>query len=441
MSQRYLGGFITASYNPLLVPNAPTIGTATAGVNQLSVTFTAPTNVGGSAITSYTARARDSSSGATFSTSGSSSPIVIAGLTPGNTYTVTIVAINLYGTGPASAASNSVVPIAPTLVSDVFSTALYTGTGSTQNITNGINLTSRGGLVWIKSRTSVGQAWNHSLTDTVRGNGSRLYSNRTDAENAAGTPNGFTYNNNGFTVGVSDGTVNNASNNYASWTFAENPKFFDAVTYTGNGSNSRQIDSSLSGVSEVGFAIVKRLDTSSDWWVNHLNTPFGTTGKLNTGDPWSSSGGTLTYALLLNTSAAGNFALGSICINYFGYGPALNVNGATYVAYFFANNAGGFGPSSTDNAITCGPMTVSGNASSVTLGYRPQWVMFRRITGSDWFIVDSARGFTSAQSPLLRPNQIDAESANTGINANATGFTTSGILDNGDWIYVAVRQP
>jgi hypothetical protein len=440
MSQRYLGGYITASYNPLLVPNAPTIGTATAGVNQLSVTFTAPTNVGGSAITSYRATAKDSSSGATFSTSGSSSPIVITGLTPGNTYTVTIVAINSYGTGPASAASNSVVPIAPTLVSDVYSTALYTGNSSTQTITNGVNLTSRGGMVWIKAR-NIGSFGDHMLSDTARGITNYLSSNRTGAQNWDGNADEVTATtSSGFTLGDAY-RVNASGNTFASWTFAENSKFFDAVTYTGNGSNSRQIDSSLSGVSQVGFAIVKRLDTSSDWWVNHLNTPFGNTGKLNTSEPWSSYGGTLTYALLLNTSAAGNFALGSICVNYAGYGPALNVNGATYVAYFFANNAGGFGPSSTDNAITCGPMTVSGNASSVTLGYRPQWVMFRRITGSDWFIVDSARGFTSAQSPLLRPNQIDAESANTGINANSTGFTTSGILDDGDWIYVAVRQP
>jgi hypothetical protein len=111
MSQRYLGGYITASYNPLLVPNAPTIGTATvATTTSISVPFTAPANVGGGVITGYRATARDSSSGALFSVSGASSPIVITGLTTGNTYTATVVAINAYGTGPASAASNSVIP-------------------------------------------------------------------------------------------------------------------------------------------------------------------------------------------------------------------------------------------------------------------------------------------------------------------------------------------
>ncbi len=37
------------------VPNAPTIGTATAGDGQATISFTAPVNNGGSPITSYTA--------------------------------------------------------------------------------------------------------------------------------------------------------------------------------------------------------------------------------------------------------------------------------------------------------------------------------------------------------------------------------------------------
>jgi hypothetical protein len=36
-------------------------------------------------------------------------------------------------------------------VEDVFSTYLYTGNGSTQTITNGIDLDGEGGLVWLKS--------------------------------------------------------------------------------------------------------------------------------------------------------------------------------------------------------------------------------------------------------------------------------------------------
>lgn len=109
MSSRYQGGFLTASYNGLKVPDAPTIGTATASSNALSVTFTAPSNIGGGAITSYTAFA--SPGGATGT--GASSPVTISGLTNGTAYTATVVATNAYGTGPASAASNSVTPSVP----------------------------------------------------------------------------------------------------------------------------------------------------------------------------------------------------------------------------------------------------------------------------------------------------------------------------------------
>ena len=111
MSQRYVAGFITASYNGFKVPDAPTIGTASsASTTSVSVTFTAPSNVGGAAITSYIATARKISDGTTISTSGSSSPIVITGLTLETSYTVTVTATNTYGTGPSSAASNSVTP-------------------------------------------------------------------------------------------------------------------------------------------------------------------------------------------------------------------------------------------------------------------------------------------------------------------------------------------
>jgi alpha-tubulin suppressor-like RCC1 family protein len=104
---RYLGGFITASYNPLKVPNAPTIGTVTAGNAQVSVAFTAPSNVGGSAITSYIVLVRDSSTGATFTGTGSASPIVVTGLTNGQTYTAQVAAVNSYGPSAFSAASGS----------------------------------------------------------------------------------------------------------------------------------------------------------------------------------------------------------------------------------------------------------------------------------------------------------------------------------------------
>jgi hypothetical protein len=93
---------------PATVPDAPTIGTATPGSTQASVTFTAPTNNGGATITSYTV----TSSPGGFTASDASSPIVVPGLINGIAYTFTVTATNSAGTSTASSASNQVTPAA-----------------------------------------------------------------------------------------------------------------------------------------------------------------------------------------------------------------------------------------------------------------------------------------------------------------------------------------
>ena len=65
----------------------------------------------------------------------------------------------------------------PMYIEDVFSTYLYTGNGSTQTITNGVNLSSYGGLVWTKVRSTT---YSHFLADTIRGAGSLLSTNSTE---------------------------------------------------------------------------------------------------------------------------------------------------------------------------------------------------------------------------------------------------------------------
>ena len=127
MSMRYQAGIVLPGYNPLKVPNAPTIGTATAGFASASVTFTAPSDVGGGAITGYSVVAIKTSDGSTSVASGASSPISISGLA-GTAYTFKVFATNAYGPSPLSAASNSVTPIA---VGDAFGGGFLAGQIST----------------------------------------------------------------------------------------------------------------------------------------------------------------------------------------------------------------------------------------------------------------------------------------------------------------------
>jgi hypothetical protein len=88
------------------LPDAPTVGTATRSGSNISVPFTLATR-GGTPV-SFTV----TSSPGSLTGSGASSPIIVAGLTSGTNYTFTVTATNASGTGPASAASNSISPLA-----------------------------------------------------------------------------------------------------------------------------------------------------------------------------------------------------------------------------------------------------------------------------------------------------------------------------------------
>ena len=91
---------------------APTSVSATAGNEEATVSFTAPSSNGGLVITSYTATSSPGGLTATVNQSGSGD-ITVTGLTNDTSYTFTVTATNAIGTSVASAASNSVTPAVP----------------------------------------------------------------------------------------------------------------------------------------------------------------------------------------------------------------------------------------------------------------------------------------------------------------------------------------
>lgn len=91
-------------------PVAPDNVAATAGNAQATVTWTAPTDDGGAPITGYTVTGDP---GGSCSVAGTVTACTITGLTNGTEYTFTVVATNVAGDSPLSAASESVTPLGP----------------------------------------------------------------------------------------------------------------------------------------------------------------------------------------------------------------------------------------------------------------------------------------------------------------------------------------
>jgi hypothetical protein len=316
----------------------------------------------------------------------------------------------------------------PTLVSDVFSTSLYTGNGSTQTITNGIDLSTKGGLVWIKRRSAADSNW---LFDTARGisfsSAKYISSNSSNAEFSAS--NAMQTESTGFSWGTNSSVSdwNGSGSTYVSWTFREQAKFFDVVTYTGTG-GARTINHNLG--SAAGCIMIKCTSTTSNWMVWHtslsgqnnlyLNSTAATSGVAAdpiSVDGWPSSTSTTTFTVDDGTDSC-------------------NTLGETYVAYLFAHDAGGFGSAGNDNVISCG----STNGSKVTLGYQPQWILYKSSNFSEfWQVVDNQRGMPAASpAQLLKPNTSDAETTTSNnITIASDGFTLGAVT--GTVIYIAIK--
>ena len=95
---------------PATVPDAPTNVSATAGNAQATVSWTAPTDTGGSPITGYTVTGDPDGS---CSVAAEVTECTITGLSNGTEYTFTVVATNAEGTSASSAPSASVTPVGP----------------------------------------------------------------------------------------------------------------------------------------------------------------------------------------------------------------------------------------------------------------------------------------------------------------------------------------
>jgi hypothetical protein len=327
-----------------------------------------------------------------------------------------------------------------TYVDDVFSTYLYDGTGASQTITNGIDLSGEGGMVWMKSRETQ---YFHRIFDTERGVTKELNPSGNDDETT--TAQGLThFLSNGFTIGT-DTTINKSGsdNAFVSWTFRKAPGFFDVVTYTGNGTAGRTVAHNLG--SAPGMILIKALETEHDWRVYHRS--IGATERLCLNDNSQISTQTVEFNGTEPTSSV------------FTVGTSNNVNqdGKNYVAYLFAHDDARFGTNEDESIIKCGTYEGNSGTQEIDLGFEPQWLMIKLADLSssgagDWIMVDTMRGWrasgTSGDSQSLNANLPNIEPVNSGrVKVTSQGFKFDNEANhdynenNYTYVYMAIRRP
>jgi hypothetical protein len=314
-----------------------------------------------------------------------------------------------------------------TYTDDAFSTYLYTGTGAAQDIENGIDLAGEGGMVWIKSRTD---AYSHSLHDTTASEPWHfLQSNNADARATDTANENLTisaFNSSGFVIGSGSGVNNGWGGNgsdFTSWTFRKAPKFFDVVTWTGDGVAGREIPHNL-GV-EPGMVIVKSTSNDSNWIVTHASIPDHYL-TLDTADSKESD------VKMVTTDST---------ISWTGSDVYYNRLGREYVAYVFAHD------DSDESMIKCGSFSSPAKTTfEIDLGFEPEFFLVKKTSGSGhWYLIDSMRGFNSEENAGPQNRALQADTSNSESADEFYRPTARGVqgwqLSAHDYIYLAIRRP
>jgi hypothetical protein len=163
---------------PATIPGAPTGVSAQAGDGAATVAWRAPSNTGGSAITSYTVASYPG--GITRTVTGTTA--TVTGLTNGTSYTFTVTATNAVGSGPASTRSSSITPAAQTALTAGLSTSALTYGRSvtlSAKLTNaGTTVALPGRPVRLYLRKHGTTTWTYLTTAVTSSTGTATYSHR-----------------------------------------------------------------------------------------------------------------------------------------------------------------------------------------------------------------------------------------------------------------------
>ena len=325
---------------------------------------------------------------------------------------------------------------------DYFNTVIYDGN---DDATRTFDVGFVSDFSWFKARSGAGYA--HQLYDSVRGVQLRLRSNTSDAE-ATNSEGVLDFDDNGLLKIGTDAFLNESGTTMVIWNWkaggtavsntdgtitssvsANTDAGFSIVSFTGNGSNDATIGHGLG--TTPAMIITKNRTDSVSWRVWHQDL-------------------TSTYVLLLNGTQAETAPVGqsngyiktvgsSTYSVYQGNVDTNGVNGSgdAMIAYCFAEIEGysKFG-SYNSNSSADGPM--------IYLGFRPKWVLIKKIDGAaSWWLVDAVRDTYNPTDSYILPDTSDADRTYTTADFLSNGFkirNTSTAFNSGTHIYMAFAE-
>jgi len=324
-------------------------------------------------------------------------------------------------------------------VEDAFQTVLYTGDRPSNVTVNTFGFSPD--LVAIKDRDNADH-W--SVLDSTRGQNMMSFNGTGAQEDFSG---GFEWTSGGFIV-KNTGQANTSGADLVSWGWyanggstssnsngsitstvqANTDAGFSIVKYTGNVTAGATVGHGLGAAPKL--IILKNMDRAGYGWLTYHGALGATrAAALNNTDAFYT--GTDFWNDTAPTSSV--FSLGS---DTFG-----NYNGDDYIAYCWSEIAGysKFG-SYTGNGSTTGP--------TITLGFAPGLLIFRKVAGDRWIMADNKRDTSNPNDKFLDAQDTHAESTlglTGGVDFLSNGFqlkTTDG-GGNGDgqeYVYMAWRE-
>ena len=287
-----------------------------------------------------------------------------------------------------------------------FQTALFTGNGGTNAITNTGNSDLQPNMIWFKCRSATEH---HGIFDSVRGVTKVIYPNLNNAQDNV-SDSLASFNSDGFTMGAdtgSGGAFNGNTKTMAAWQWKESATAgMDVLTYEGTG--SIQTEAHNLGV-KPDMIIVKNIDSSDppfNWRVYHSSLGAGVALKLNSTDAISDDpgywGDTEPTSSVFSIKDSGE----------------TNNNKQTYMAYLFAAKQG---YSKFGSWIGNG---TANNGAFVYTGFKPAYLLVKSADGiTEWFITDDKRPGYNANY-RINPNIMDAEA--TAASANYCDLLSNG---------------